>query len=750
MGIALHEVTATDAPPGGCGEGMHVTHVDMTRTKRTWKLGTVLTTVGLLAAGALVPASAADPSEVGRFSEPFTEPVIYDFEYGEDGSKEQAGEPTQTEDRCIESPRDDDGNRVICKPAAGSLALLPDGRILYWSALEATENIEMGTVPEFGLVAENDQSRVLTLNHDDLAQSTWELAFPNDGGATNPDKLPLLDGALIDNGGETNADGALFGADQVFLADGRLLAASGTDYYNEFGATELEGLRASRTFDYRTDSWEATGPLNIGRWYPTLVTLPNGDVLTFSGVTKLIKPLYADESPTDSGTNVLQPEVFDLETETWTTLADSANRSLPLYPRMRLLPNGEVFYDTAGQTWDPAGYSYSEAVWNIAASFDPETQTWNEYGVPGMDGSTGADLAYRGSGSTVMLPLRPDEDGGYTTVELLNSGGHPGTSPGTYVGQAFTRITSIALDGEDGPATVSHRSAGDLNETRWYGHSTLLPTGEVFLTSGGDVDHVIAPGSERPRTVPELFDPETETWTQVAEQGQERTYHNSAMLLPDATVLVGGHNPIPTGYGSHMTIPGNAPNDGRDPSFEIYEPPYLFRGERPEILDVRETVGLGDPVDVTLSDPLALDEIHSIVLVRNRAETHLIDGDQRTVELPVERIEGNRVRVRTPDNGNVLPPGPYMLFVNAATEDGPVPSEAAMLSVQVGDTGDIVGTADVEQTVVDEAASMIGADAAPVEPAPATTTGLASGSLVAMAAAAAVALRRRAGRGVAG
>ncbi len=665
--------------------------------------------MGLLGAGALVPASASDPGEVGRFSAPFAEPVIYDFAYDEDGNKVQAGEPTATEERCIESPREDDGNRVICKPAAGSLALLPDGRILYWSALEATENVELGAVPEFGLVAENDQSRVLTLDPDDPTASTWELPFPNGGGATNESR-PLLDGALVDQGGETNADGALFGADQVFLADGRLLAASGTDYYNEFGAIELEGLRASRIFDPTTNRWSATGDLNIGRWYPTLVTLANGDVLTFSGVTKLIKPVYGDEAPTDSGTNVLQAEVYDLQSGTWTQLDDSANRSLPLYPRMRLLPNGEVFYDTAGQTWDPAGYSYSEAVWNIAASFDPATQTWNEFGIPGADGSTGLDLAYRGSGSTVMLPLRPDENGDYPTVELLNSGGHPGTSPGTYVAQAFSRITSIDVAG-DGGTQVSWRAAGDLNQTRWYGHSTLLPTGEVFLTSGGDVDHVIAPGSERARTVPELFDPETETWTPVAEQGQQRTYHNSAMLLPDATVLVGGHNPIPTAYGSHRTIPGNAPNEGRDPSFEIWEPPYLHWGiDQPEISVERRTVALGDRLQVELDNITAAD-VDSVVLVRHRAETHLIDGDQRTVELAFEAPSPGAgvVMAQVPDNGNVLPPGPYMVFVNRTSDNGPIPSVADFVSVEIGDDGELVGTDTVEQSTTDELLSMIGA-----------------------------------------
>jgi hypothetical protein len=344
-----------------------------------------------------------------------------------------------------------------------------------------------------------------------------------------------------------------------------------------------------------------------------------------------------------------------------------------------------------------------------------------------------------------MLPLRPDGQGDYSRVELLNSGGHPGTSPGTYVGQAFSRITSIEVAGEDGPADVSWRSAGNLNQTRWYGHSTLLPTGEVFLTSGGDVDHVIAPGTERPRTTPELFDPETETWTPVAEQNRPRTYHNSAVLLPDATVLVGGHNPIPTGYTNHTTIPGNAPNDGRDPSFEIWEPPYLHWGvEQPGIQVQRDTVDLGDQLTIGL-DNITAEDVESVVLVRHRAETHLIDGDQRTVELPFDVPNGNAssIRAQVPDNGNVLPAGPYMVFVNRSTERGPVPSKAAFVSVGIGDDGEVVGTEEVEQTLVDEATSLVGAEAEPVRTAPATPTGLAGGSLLALAAAAVVALRRR-------
>lgn len=637
------------------------------------------------------PTKAVDPpsspAQGGRFGDPFSEPTI-------GGKLDDA--------TCITDAQD----VTICKPAAGSVTMLESGKVLYWNALEGTERVQASIVAEYGSVALNDQSRVLDLLGD---LPKWTTPAVADGGA-NPEgyeTAPLIPG-LEDNKEKTN-DGALFCSDLTFLPDGRVLAAGGTAYYQDpgvgksgVGVVELEGLRNARIYDPKTDRWEQTGSMQFGRWYPTLVSLPDGDVFTASGVQKLLKPVYPDR-PEGSGTNIKQTETYDVQTGKWSDNGEAAQKSLPLFPRLHLLPNGKVFYNTNGQSFNPFGQSYDEVLWNLASTYDPKTKSWKDLGIPGLEGK-GVDLSsadvgalgeavrdvtkagvpgggkaatipgYRGSTFSVMMPLKPNRRGAYTKADFLTAGGvlNP-PSPGSYVVTSDSRVTTVTTKGDT--ETMSTRPTGDLNQPRWYPSGILLPTGEVIAFSGGNRDAVVGPGTEFPVKQAELFDPMSETWKPLAEGHQPRTYHNSALLMPDGRVLIGGHAPITTGYLRHITIPGGfAPNEGRDPSFEIYEPPYLFRGGRPKITAASKPA-YGRTMTVTV-DRASAKKIRSVVLVRNGTNTHVVDGDQRNVELQVVRRRGSRLTVRVPAEQAVAPPGPYMLFVNKSTRRGLVPSAA--------------------------------------------------------------------------
>jgi hypothetical protein len=615
--------------------------------RRLVALVTVVAAVGAWGSGVPARSAAQDPSQTGVFGLPFEEPGP----------------------RCVARP---DGTQV-CKPAGSASIVLADGRILYWNNLEGTENIKLSTVAEAGDAAANSQSRVLTLGPKDTP--SWAVPSPSDGGAHDPPQyaFPGLSGSPAQDPNHGN-DADLFCSDQVQLADGTILATGGTNWYSEpqvpgtpYGLAELQGVKGTRIFHPDTQAWTQSGSMNYGRWYPSLVTLPDGNLFVASGVTKLIKPMYPDR-PADSGTNVTQTETYDPAKGTWKDNGASAKRSLPLFPRMHLLPNGRVFYDGGGQVFSPDGQSYDEAMWNVDAVYDPAKKTWTDVGIPGI--GTAAP-GFRGSTFSIMLPLAPP----YTSASFLSAGGVLFPTPGSYFANPFSNINTVDTAKGD---TLSTRATGNLNNSRWYSSAVQLPDGTVAAFSGADRDEVMGPGTEIPVTQAEIFDPATGKWAVAATQNHPRTYHNTAVLLPDGRVLVGGHAPIPTLYTKNQDLPGPFSPNHRDPSFEIFSPPYLFRGPRPTITHVDSSLGYGRTLAVATPDAARIDHA---VLVRNTAVTHLTDGDQRSVILPVVHRKDGSVELASPPDAAVAPPGPYMLFLVTNSAKGSVPSVAAQVFV---------------------------------------------------------------------
>ena len=607
-------------------------------------------------------SSNVNPEEGGGFSSPFTEPGP----------------------ECPHEPlRDTTEARIVCKPAAVNVIALPNGKILYWDGLEAEEDVNLSIVAELGDKAVDDQSRLL-----DLSGPSWSEPSPVDGGANGVEGSEYLlknapaplEEVLNDPGG---APGALFCSDQVLLPDGRVLTPGGTHYYSEphipesqLGVAELEGLRNTRIYDPSTNTWTETGQMHWGRWYPSLVTLANGNVFVASGVTKLVKPVYP-EHPLDSGTNVRETETYDVTSGTWTPNGESASRSLPLYPRLHLLPDGKVYYDAGGQVFNPFGEAYDEATWALAAVYNPATASWRSLGVPlGISAevpslNVSPTLGFRGSSFSIMLTLKPP----YTKAQFLSAGGVLGVTPGSYLATSASEINTVDTAREDALSSVA---TGPLKQPRWFSTGVLLPTGKVMDFSGANRDEVVAPGTGFPIRQAEQFDPETGRWTAMATAHEQRTYHNTALLLPSGQILIGGHAPISTLDTFNFTLPGGFTEDFRNPSFEIYNPPYMYWGPRPDINAVSGNFARGASVTVTTPDA---PRVASVVLVRNTALTHTVDGDQRTVELPITARSGGSLQVEVPSSTAVLPPGPYMLFINKQTPKGLVPSTGRQLTL---------------------------------------------------------------------
>ena len=652
----------------------------MHRVSRRLKWGTPVLGA-MLILGATASGSGAQvvglPDVVGQWTQPF-----------EEGG---AGTP-----RCVPAQGDTEGF-TVCKPVAQASAVLPDGRVFYYNGIESQENAKGPSALSLSPSSRDSQARVL-----DLRSGTpqWIIPAQDRGGQTNPNIKPGhqsyddpvgavgvpgrpgdgLVGSLAGQAGvpphdptsspddSQKNDGDMFCGDLMSLSDGRVLISGGTDWYNEpavmdrakgdpadVGVIELEGLRNANLFDPKTNSFKSAGHMKYGRWYPTMAELPDGKVIIVSGVTQLISDTQLSQ--------VRRTETFDPATEQWTEnyVGSDSENTLPLQARIFLAPNGKIFYTGIGQMWGPFGQSADEALFALQQYFDPASKKWEVTGTGPFGARDGA----------FVVPLTMKAP--YDKMELLAFGGTLGPPPGSEIALPISTLTTLEKNGN-----VTNEVTGALNNPRWFSSGVLLPDGTVMAVGGADKNEVIDPGSEIAVRTPELYNPATKTWTEVADHARDRTYHNSALLLPDMRVLLGGHSPIGAHYGGPNTDQGSPfANNDKDSSFEVWSPPYLFRGARPSISRAPAGVAYGEKF--TVGSPQA-DEIDSVLLMRTPSPQHVNDPDQRTLALDFTKT-GNGLSVTAPPDGIAAPPGYYYLVVNKKTNQGPVPSVARIVHV---------------------------------------------------------------------
>lgn len=399
---------------------------------------------------------------------------------------------------------------------------------------------------------------------------------------------------------QVTAGDNLFCSGQTILPDGKAMSIGGHANYEV-------GIRDINLFDPVTRTWSVASTMNYGRWYPTGVALGDGRVLVLSGNTTCHSCMA----------NI--PEVYDPNTNSWTQLT-AAQYTQPTYPYMFLLPDGKVLY---------AG---SDIAHTITRTLDVQTQTW-----------TTVDSAMVPGGSAAM----------YLPGKVLKTGNN---SNG--MGNIPALNSAFVFDATQ--ASPTWRQVGSMAEPRAYHTLTVLPDGSVLVTGGVQTTHVASP---IPSLSAEVWNPQTETWTQLSSAQVKRAYHSSALLLPDGRVLVSGSGGDAAGL---MTNELNA---------EIFSPPYLFKGPRPTITNAPASMSSGSTYG--LSTPNAA-TISSVSLVRTGAVTHTFNSNQRYVPLSFNQNAAGGLDIQIPANSNILPPGYYMLFV---VDQSGVPSVASFVNI---------------------------------------------------------------------
>jgi hypothetical protein len=513
------------------------------------------------------------------------------------------------------------------------ISLLPDGKILYWGR----DKVMVGTQ----LQDETGKSNTYVVDpqfffNDPLGHTT---TYPNT--TTN-----------------------LFCSGHSFLPDGRLLVTGGHEKNSNFPLSEGLGDKSVNIFNYTnpTTPWSRlqTG-MNWGRWYPYNVTLANGDVAILGGTywenraTPLIQP-NSELNPA--------PEKYTFTPGGQGSVAAYTQDQNPfaapdVYPLVHLVPDGRIMVTGIG-----------------SRLFDPNDPTLAGHfvGYPFGFGGTQPGQS-KLNGSSVLYDV--------TNGKILVMGGTPGIA-GAPVNGAVSADTSVLSDWQP---------VGSMNFKRKYHTATVLPDGKVLVSGGtqcaggNNITCTEFPLHDSGGAViePELWNPSSPAvWTKMAASPSKipRVYHSIALLLPDATVLVGAGG-LPATLGELGA--GDDPTSNHFRGFghldaEVFSPPYLFDAfgnpaVRPVINSVSSTnVGFSQSMQVGFTSSTA---IASVVLVRLGSVTHGNNQDQRRVPLNFT-VSGANLNVTMPATGRVCPPGPYMLFILNANG---VPSVARIITV---------------------------------------------------------------------
>lgn len=428
----------------------------------------------------------------------------------------------------------------------------------------------------------------------------------------------------------------LFCSGHSFLPDGRLLVVGGHQ-------KDSIGLNQATIYDYRTNTWTPTALMgdsdDFRRWYPTAVTLFDGTALVMSGST------------TDSGK--INDKIQIWNDGNWRSIVNF--NVPPLYPRLHLGSDGRVFMSGP----------------NARSQF-LDTKNGGNWTPLTKDRANGS----REYAPSVMYSDINNLEGGKV---IYIGGGNPPTNA----------VEVIDLN-EPSP---TWRSTEPMKFARRQHNATLLPDGTILVVGGtrgnsGPDNGFNDLTDGQPVHVAELWDPDTEKWTELAAETVDRCYHSTVVLLPDATVLSAG--------GGEFQINGkqNDPEDSHSDA-QIFHPPYLFNGPRPDILTAPDEVTYGETFEVGTSNP---EEIGHVSWIRLPSVTHSFDQNQR-INFLASSIKQQKLTVTAPPNPNVCPPGHYMLFLLNKKK---VPSVAKIIKI----SGSLVPN--LARTLVENLATSVG------------------------------------------
>lgn len=438
----------------------------------------------------------------------------------------------------------------------------------------------------------------------------------------------------------------MFCSGHTELADGNILILGGTTAYPQYNSSHqmtqsFQGSKQAYIFNVATSSYQQTGSMATARWYPTAVTLGNGNVLAVGGLDTLGPSLHDVSHDTDTVEqyNPATGAFSKLPSMDFTKTVPSqkttavvgnpwATHTFPQYAGMTLLANGNLFY--SGSSFSNNGVT--AGVWN------PLTGSYTD--VPGLPAPT-----LRGSSSSILLPPAQAQK----VMVMGGLGGNTATNS--------TAVVNLSGVGTSANPTPTYVAGPNMEAAKMFVGAVILPDYTVMETNGASQYKTGGVHTA------EDYNPVTDTFTIWNAPLLDRMYHSEAFLLPDGRVAILGSQPLSLAFEMHISI---------------YSPPYLFKGQRPTLAGTSALTRSGMAQGAYTITTAAGSSLSHVSLIRPSATTHSDDPDQRLVDLPYTKTSTGTYQVTVPSNLNLTPAGWYMMF---ATDNLGRPSVAQWVKV---------------------------------------------------------------------
>jgi hypothetical protein len=377
------------------------------------------------------------------------------------------------------------------------------------------------------------------------------------------------------------------------------------------------GSSSPRTslYDWSSDSWRASADMNLPRGYEADTLLSNGGVFTLGGS-------WSGGQGNKNG-------------EVWTH--DGGWMTLPGVPVSNVIgPDPQGVYRGDNHLW-----LFAQSNGMVFHAGPSAQMNWIS--------TTGGTGSIESAGNRGNDPYAINGTAAlYDIGKILKVGGAQSyqQNGGT---TTYASNSAYLIDISRGPAQpVNVQQLSGMTYQRAFANSVVLPNGNVVVVGGQSIP---SPFSDTAAIlVPEIWDPATKSFSLLKPMHVPRTYHNTAILLPDGRVFVGGGGQCGSGCAeNHLNA-------------EILTPPYLLNTDgsqaaRPTIKSAPGSASRGQSVMVT-TDGAAT----SFVLMRLSSVTHSVNNDQRRIPLSASTADGLTYTLSIPADSGVVLPGYYMLF----------------------------------------------------------------------------------------